>query len=109
MLATGKSTHPDKLLIAQIELNFLTRSVTYIEIPIITTGLEFNLLALLMKNAGSLVSRELIATEIFQRKLSCCDKSINSHVANLRKKFLVISKCTVMKTVKGRGYIFLKR
>lgn len=97
----------DKLLIAHVELNFLTRSVLFFGQGIATTGLEFNLLALLMSDAGSLVSREFIAEKIFHRDLGHCDKSINSHMANLRRKLLEISNGTVIKTVKGQGYIFL--
>jgi len=102
-----KSKTQGKVLIAQIELNFLNRSVFFFGKPVITTGLEFNLLAILINNAGTLVSREIIAEVLFQRKLSACDKSINSHIANLRKKFLVISSRAVIKTVKGQGYILL--
>jgi len=96
-----------KLIVAQVELNFLNRTVFFVEELVITTGLEFNLLALLMSNAGALVTREHIAEEIFQRKLIDCNKSINSHMTNLRKKLLVISSCMVIKTIKGQGYIFL--
>jgi len=105
--AICKHNTSDKVLIAQMELNFLTRSVLFFGKPIVTTGLEFNLLAVLINNAGSLVSREFIAESFFQRELSACDKSINSHMANLRKKFLVISSRAVIKTVKGQGYIFV--
>ncbi|TWX66262.1 winged helix-turn-helix transcriptional regulator [Colwellia demingiae] len=107
MLTTEKHVTPDKMLIAQVELNFLNRSVLFLGKSVTTTGLEFNLLAVLMNDAGSLVSREVIAQRIFQRKLDSCDKSINSHMANLRKKLLVISSRPVIKTVKGQGYIFL--
>ena len=108
MLTKTKHLTLKKLLIAQVELNFLNRSVLFLGEPLTTTGLEFNLLALLMKNAGLLVSWEVIAEVIFQRKLSDCDKSINSHMANLRKKLLVISERTMIKTVKAQGYIFLQ-
>jgi two-component system response regulator CpxR len=97
----------DKISIAQVELNFLNRSVLFMGKSVVTTGLEFNLLTVLMNNAGSLVSREFIAKSLFQRKLSACDKSINSHMANLRKKFLVVSARAVIKTVKGKGYMFI--
>ena len=97
----------NKLTVAQVELNFLNRTVFFLEEFVITTGLEFNLLALLMSNAGTLVTREHIAEEIFQRKLIDCNKSINSHMTNLRKKLLVISSRSAIKTVKGQGYIFL--
>lgn len=95
------------MLAAQVELNFLNRSVLFSGKPVITTGLEFNLLVVLMTDAGSLVPREIIAQRIFQRELSHCDKSINSHMTNLRKKLLAISSRPVIQTVKGQGYIFL--
>jgi two-component system response regulator CpxR len=107
MLTTEKNVLVNKIIIAQVELNFLNRAVLFLGEPITTTGLEFNLLAMLITDAGSLISRETIAQEIFQRKLSCCDKSINSHMSNLRKKLFVISSHSVIKTVKGKGYIFL--
>jgi two-component system response regulator CpxR len=107
MLITETNVIAEKIIIADVELNFLNRSVLFFGESITTTGLEFNLLAVLIADAGSLISRETIAQKIFQRKLSCCDKSINSHMTNLRKKLLVISSRSVIKTVKGRGYIFL--
>jgi DNA-binding response OmpR family regulator len=107
MLVKEAHLSTDKIFIAQVELNFLNRSVIYLGESIQTTGLEFNLLAILMADAGSLVSREVIAQRIFQRKLGNCDKSINSHMTNLRKKLLAISARPVIKTVKGQGYIFL--
>lgn len=106
-IAIPKSQTLDRILIAQVELNFLNRTVFFVGKLIVTTGLEFNLLAMLMHNAGSLVSRELIADTIFQRKLSACDKSINSHMANLRKKFQRVSTRPIIKTAKGQGYIFI--
>ena len=107
MLTTEERLTAEKMFIAQVELNFLTRSVFFLGQSITTTGLEFNLLAVLMADAGSLVSRDVIAQRIFQRKLSSCDKSINNHIANLRKKLLAASSQPVIKTVKGQGYIFL--
>jgi len=107
MLTTDRNVIADKIINAHVELNFLNRSVLFLGKPVTTTGLEFNLLAMLIVDAGSLISREAIAQKIFQRKLSCCNKSINSHMTNLRKKLLVISSRSVIKTVKGQGYIFL--
>jgi len=107
MLTTEQKITADKIIIAHVELNFLNRSVLFLGKPVYTTGLEFNLLAALITDAGSVISREIIAQQVFQDKLSSCDKSINSHMTNLRKKLLVISSRSVIKTVKGQGYIFL--
>jgi len=107
MLTNENYLHTEKIHITQMELNFLNRTVLFSGNVVVTTGLEFNLLTLLMADAGSLISREVIAQRIFQRKLADCNKSINSHMANLRKKFLHVSTQPVIKTVKGQGYIFL--
>lgn len=53
MLTTEEHLIPDKLVIAQVELNFLNRSVLFLGESVTTTGLEFNLLAVLMLDAGS--------------------------------------------------------
>ncbi|MBU2872136.1 winged helix-turn-helix domain-containing protein [Colwellia sp. E2M01] len=98
----------NKIIVGQIELSFLNRSVSCCKQLITITGLEFNLLALLMQSAGEIVTRECIAEKVFQRDLHRCDKSINSHIVNLRKKFLTISPQAVIKTVRGQGYIFIR-
>ncbi|TYK66683.1 winged helix-turn-helix domain-containing protein [Colwellia echini] len=98
----------NKIVVGQIELSFLNRAVSCSKQLITTTGLEFNLLALLMQNASEIVTREKIAEQIFQRDLHRCDKSINSHILNLRKKFLSVSSQAVIKTVRGEGYIFIR-
>jgi two-component system response regulator CpxR len=107
MLTTEQKITADKIIIAHVELNFLNRSVLFLGKPVYTTGLEFNLLSVLIADAGSMISREVIAQQVFQDKLSCCNKSINSHMSNLRKKLFVISSRSVIKTVKGQGYILL--
>lgn len=106
-LSTPQPSTRSKIEFSGVKLNSLNRTVFFEEEYVITTGLEFNLLAILMDNAGSVVSRDKIAQEIFQRDLCQCDKSINSHITNLRKKLFAASSLLVIKTVKGQGYIFL--
>jgi two-component system response regulator CpxR len=71
------------------------------------TGLEFNLLWLLMKSAPQVVSRESIAKLIFNRSLIEANRSINMHVSTIRKKLLTHAKYSPIKTIKGQGYLFL--
>jgi two-component system response regulator CpxR len=71
------------------------------------TGLEFNLLWLLMESAPQVVSRESIAKLIFNRSLIEANRSINMHVSTIRKKLLVNAKYSPIKTIKGQGYLFL--
>ncbi len=99
---------PDKLLINQVELNNLNRTVLYANKQLDITGLEFNLLSILMTNAGEIVYRENIAKNIFNLNEENCRKSINSHMTNLRKKLSGNSTQSFIKTIRGKGYIFMK-
>lgn len=96
-----------KLVLNQLELNPSSRKLYFHQQEVAITGLEFNLLSELMLNAGDIVSREVIAKKIFNRGISQCDKSINSHIANLRKKLLAVDKNQPIKTVRGLGYVCL--
>ncbi len=107
MIIDNKDLPLNKLSIAHVEINFLTRSVFFWGISLITTGLEFNLLTLLMENAGLIVTRKMIANKVFNRALDRCNQSINCHITNLRKKFELNSLKPVIRTVRGKGYIFL--
>ncbi len=71
------------------------------------TGTEFQILALLMNQATTIVSKNTISEKILQRKLSPYDRSIDMHVSNIRRKLLPFSPSDKLKTIRGAGYIFL--
>lgn len=50
------------------------------------TGAEFDVLALLLRRAGSVVAREEIAIQVLERRLMPNDRSIDMHISNLRRK-----------------------
>ncbi len=102
-----KKTALAKLMLNQLELNPGSRKVFFHQQEVSITGLEFNLLSELMLNAGDIVSRENIAEKVFRRKIHQCDKSINSHIANIRRKLLAINSKQPIKTVRGLGYVCL--
>ena len=72
------------------------------------TSTEFEILHLLMQNAGNLVSKEKISEECLGKKLQTFDRSIDMHLSNLRKKLgdFTPGKPRI-KTVRGSGYQFL--
>ena len=107
MLVNDEQASTTKLVICELELNFLSRSVLFYKVPVPVTGLEFNLLTVMIINAGTLVSRESIAEQVFNQQLQFCNKCINSHMANIRKKLALISPKTLIKTQRNKGYIFL--
>jgi two-component system response regulator CpxR len=69
------------------------------------TGAEFRVLEILMRSAGQVLSRELLTESALGRKLVPYDRSIDTHVSNLRRK-LNLEPGTVpeIKNVRGAGY-----
>nr|WP_297350045.1 response regulator transcription factor [uncultured Glaciecola sp.] len=70
------------------------------------TNTEFQLLVLLMRHAGHLLSKEKLSQDVLGRRLSAFDRSVDMHVSNVRKKLSQQGIENVIKTMRGSGYIF---
>jgi two-component system response regulator CpxR len=69
-----------------------------------------DLLAALVRAAGSTVSREDLARDVLGREFSPFDRSIDTHVCNLRKKIGLLEDGTErIKGVRGAGYLYASR
>jgi len=69
------------------------------------TSTEFNLLALLARHAGRVVSRELLSEQGLGRPLARFDRSIDVHVTSLRQKVGHLPDGrSCIQTVRGQGY-----
>jgi two-component system, OmpR family, response regulator CpxR len=82
----GRSDHDEVLKVGEIELSLGSRNVTCGNKPVELTSVEFNVLELLLRNAGSVVTREQIAEVALGRPLNAFDRSVDVHVSRLRKK-----------------------
>jgi DNA-binding response OmpR family regulator len=71
------------------------------------TGTEYEMLNLLMSNAGRIVSKMEIGKQVFDRTISRHDRSIDMHICSIRKKLSRDSDSIRIKTVRGMGYIYL--
>ena len=70
------------------------------------TVLEFNLLEVLMRSAGRVVTREELVNIVQGRGFNPLDRSIDIHVSHLRKKLgLAPNGREWIKTVRGVGYL----
>jgi len=77
------------------------------EIVALTT-VEFDLLAALLGVAGTVVSRESLALDVLGRNFSPFDRSIDTHVYNLRRKLGPLDDGTDrIKGVRGTGYLYV--
>jgi len=98
---------PEPLHVGDIDLDPATRIVLQNGHPVDLTSVEFNLLHVLVREAGRVVTREQLVDEVLSRKFSPFDRSIDMHVSKVRKKLGDSDTGTDhIKTVRGVGYIF---
>lgn len=69
------------------------------------TSTEFNLLEVLVRHAGQVVSKESLSEEALDRKLAKFDRSIDVHISSIRHK---LGDPSLIQTVRGLGYLFVK-
>lgn len=81
-----------------------TREVWCSGIPADITTTEFEILELLIRSAGRIISRNEMAGVIYRRPVSAKDRSLDVHVSHLRKK--LGSQGTLIRTIRGVGYLF---
>ena len=75
------------------------------DLPVNLTGAEFRVLELLMRSAGQVLSRDAMTESCLGRKLVPYDRSIDTHISNLRRKLdLEAGKNPEIKNVRGSGY-----
>jgi len=70
------------------------------------TGAEFRVLEVLMRETGRVVSREQLTEQALGRKLELYDRSIDTHVSNLRRKLAFGSGGEFeIRGIRGAGYL----
>src|SRR5580765_5481422 len=105
----GTPRPPEILRIGDIELDPATRTVRHGGDPVELTSVEFNLLEVLLREAGRVVTREELVSAVLSRKFSPFDRSIDMHVSKVRKKLGDINgEAEHIKTVRGVGYILAR-
>ena len=76
----------EPLTVGDVRLDPSTRSVTRAERPVELTRKEFELLHVLMRSAGALVTRERLIDEVWDVNWFGSTKTLDVHVSGLRKK-----------------------
>jgi DNA-binding response OmpR family regulator len=95
----------DEITVGPIVLHAGMHQVRVGERPVALTGAEFRVLEILMRSAGQVISRESMTEQALGRKLVPYDRSIDTHISNLRRKLeLEAGKNPEIKNVRGSGY-----
>lgn len=95
------------IAVGNIELDGGARTVRRSGVAIDLTTVEFDLLAALINVAGTVVSREDLVSDVLGRDFSPFDRSIDTHVCNLRRKLGPLEDGGErIKGVRGAGYLY---
>jgi two-component system, OmpR family, response regulator CpxR len=105
--AAEKQVPQTSVRVGDVELSPATRTVLRGGEAVDLTAVEFNLLDVLLREAGRVVTRDELAKIALGRLFSPYDRSIDMHISKLRKKLGEDGKGGErIKTVRGVGYIY---
>jgi DNA-binding response OmpR family regulator len=104
----GDVKTPGILRVGELEIDSAKYSVMFKGISIKLTPNEFKLLFLLADRAGQTLTREQLLDNL-HGAASSIDRSVDSHIKNLRRKLEVASGESMIETVYGIGYRFIEK
>ena len=97
-----------RLELGGIELDLRTHRVTVRGNDVRVTGTEFEILRCLLETPGKVVSKEQLSERALGRRLMPYDRSIDTHISNLRGKLEQSgSRETTIQNQRGVGYLLI--
>ncbi len=105
LLRRSSGSTTEVLTVGDLTMNIGTREVHRGDLPIDLTKTEFDLLELLMRNAGIVISRDTIYEKIWGYDFETSSNSLDVYVGYLRRKTEVDDLSRVIHTVRGVGYV----
>jgi DNA-binding response OmpR family regulator len=107
LLRRTPSAEPLKRIFADLVVNLEARKVSRAGKPIELTPRELDLLAYLLRQPGQVVTREMLARDVWTEtnRVTPLDNVIDVHVAHLRKKLDDGHDSKLLHTVRGVGFV----
>jgi two-component system response regulator CpxR len=95
----------DRVAVGDVSIDKGARVARRGDDPLDLTTVEFDLLELLLRGAGRVIPRDEMVQSVLRREFSPFDRSIDTHVSNLRRKLGPAPDGTErIKGVRGIGY-----
>ncbi len=95
----------EMIAVGNVRLDPLSRTAWRDNNPLVLTAIQFDILEILMRSAGRVVSRDEIAAILHQRPSTPYERSLDVHISHLRKKIEAEDGMRIQ-TVRGHGYMF---
>ncbi len=106
LLRRGRQAESTRLAVADLELDLVARQATRAGRGLELTAREFDVLAFLVRHAGQLVSRDMLAQEVWKEfaRATPLDNVIDVHMARIRRKVDADAGVKLIHTVRGVGF-----
>jgi two-component system copper resistance phosphate regulon response regulator CusR len=107
LLRRGRPSEVFRLKAADLEVDLVARRVVRGDRAIELTGREFDLLEYLLRHQGHLVSREMLARDVWKepRRATPLDNVIDVQMTRLRRKVDLEGAPRLIHTVRGVGFV----
>ena len=107
LLRRGRSDQVLRFKLADLEMDLVTRKVERGGQLLQLTPREFDLLEYLLRHEGHIVSREMLARDVWKEaeRATPLDNVIDVHIARLRRKLDGPFETKLLKTVRGVGFV----
>jgi len=107
LLRRGMVEKSPRFQLGNLVMDAAVRSVERAGTPIELTAREYDLLEYLLRNQGSVVSREMLARDVWKEtaRATPIDNVVDVHVARLRRKIDDGFESKLLHTVRGVGFI----
>jgi two-component system response regulator MprA len=102
---SGVTESRELLAVADVVLDPAARTVTRAGRVVPLTKTEFDLLELLLYNAGIVLARDLILERIWGYDFETSSNSLDVYVGYLRRKLEAEGDTRIIHTVRGVGYV----
>jgi len=106
--AESSSSTPVRLRVGDVELDRGARTVRRGDAPVELTSVEFDLLDALLSSVGQVMTRDTLVRTVLGREFSPFDRSIDVHIANLRRKLGRLADVERIKSIRGVGYLYAR-
>ena len=107
LVRRGRVAEAPRLTAGDLDVELITRKVTRGGQPVELTVREFELLEYLLRHQGQVVSRELLARDVWKEtaRTTPLDNVIDVHIARLRRKVDADRPSKLIHTVRGVGFM----
>jgi two-component system, OmpR family, copper resistance phosphate regulon response regulator CusR len=105
ILRRGPFREPERIEVANLEIDLVSQRVSRAGKRLDLTPKEFALLSLLARRAGEVLSRTVIAEQVWDMNLDSDTNVVDVHVRRLRSKVDDPFETKLIQTVRGAGYV----